>query len=167
MTKKQTPLDRKEYYRVLKVSPEADHDEIKLAYAMAKQNAAGPYLAKLDEAWDVLKDRNKRAAYDAEGLEKTNYFRHPATLLAAIAVLVVVFVTLWLPGIQMRNKKYGPGQELVTVAGRQPFGTVVRFERQHSFPGGVTAPAYLVRMAGTGSEQWLPEIDLQASCAAR
>ncbi len=164
MAKKKTPLDTKGYYRALKVSPEASVDEIRLAYAMAKQNAAGPYLARLEKAYDVLKDRESRAAYDAEGQQRTNYLRNPLTLVACIVVLVAAFALLWLPGIRLRQKTFLTGQELVTISTRAPFGEVLRYKPRHEFANGARGPAYLVRLAATGAERWFPAIDLQVTC---
>jgi len=167
MPKNRTPLDTKGYYRVMRVRPDCSLDEIRLAYAMAKQNATGPYLEKLEEAYETLKDDKKRAAYDAEGLQGVNYLQNPLTLTAAIVVLIVVFIFLWLPDIRLHGKSFQPGQQLSTASTRAPFGSVVRYDPSHTFPNGTRGPAYLVRLADSGIEQWFPAVDLQASCEQR
>jgi curved DNA-binding protein CbpA len=165
MVKKQTPLDKKGYYRLLKVSPETSADEIRLAFAMAKQNAAGPHLQKMEEAYEVLKDKESRAAYDAEGQgQRASYLRNPLTLVACIVVLAASIALLWLPDLRLRQKSFQTGQELVTIGTRAPFGEVVRYNPRHEFANGTSGPAYLVRLAETGAERWFPAIDLQATC---
>jgi curved DNA-binding protein CbpA len=161
---KNTPLDVKGYYRLLKVSRMADIDEIRLSYAMAKQNAEGPYLAKLEKAYETLKIPQTRAKYDAEGIRQTDLLRSPFTLAAAIVVLIGAIVVLWLPEIQMRMKRFEPGQELVSASTRQQFGTVVNYDPAYQFPGGNRGPAYLVRLTDGSQEKWFPAIDLQATC---
>lgn len=165
---KAKPLDPKGHYRALKVSADAEADEIRLAYAMAKQNATGPYLQKIDAAYEVLKNPASREAYDKEGLSKgLDFMKSPITLLAAIAVLAVVIFFLWLPGIQMRSKKFEAGQVLVRKASGREFGKVIRVDPSHPFGAGVTTTGYLVELADGGRQVWLPAIDLQATCEAQ
>ena len=166
MAAKKSP-DPKGYYRILRVSPEASHDEIRLAHAMAMQGLSGPQLRRLEQAYGVLKNPESRAAYDKERLKKEWSFSSPLTLLIAVAVLVIVFMWVWLPGIRMHGKTFRAGQSLVEIRTGRQFGQVVKFESHHSFPEGVNGPGYLVKM-GTGSqERWFPAIDLQATCNAR
>jgi curved DNA-binding protein CbpA len=161
---KKKPLDLKGYYRLLKVSPEAPVDEIRLAYAMVKQEAVGPYLKRLEAAYRILKDPKAREAYDKEGLSTFNPLKSPATLVVSIVLLITIFFWLWLPQINLRRKSFSPGQTLVEMRTGREFGRVVSYESSHAFPGGATSPAYLVRMGETGSERWIPAIDLQATC---
>ena len=52
------------------------------------------------------------------------------------------------------------GQALVSNAGRAPLGEVIREEKGHRFPNGLTGPAYLVR-GEDGAERWYPKADLE------
>jgi curved DNA-binding protein CbpA len=161
------PLDLKGYYRLLKIASDASPDEVRLAYAMAKSTAEGPHLRRIEDAYAVLKDPRKRAAYDKEGQKSFEPLKSPATLAVAAAALIGVFVWLWLPEINLRRKSFRPGQTLVEIRSGRPFGEVVRYEASHSFPGGSSGPAYLVKLGTTGSERWFPAIDLQATCDGR
>lgn len=155
------------YYRALKVSTDASSDDIRLAYAMAKQEVAGPALKRVERAFEVLNDPARRKEYDAEGISKFDPLKSPWTLVAALAVLVGAIALLWIPDIRMRNRRFQAGQTLYGIQTRQEFGTVIRAESAHAFPDGIAAPGYLVRLAGSGEEKWFPAVDLQASAEAR
>lgn len=161
------PLDTKGYYRLLKIAPESSHEDIRLAYAMARTQVEGQSLRRLEEAYKVLKNPKTRAAYDKEGLRQFEPLRSPVTLVAAVVLLIVSFVWLWLPEIQMRRKSFRSGQTLVEIRTGRVFGEVVRYETRHEFPGGMTAPAYLVKLGESGTERWFPAIDLQATVNAQ
>jgi curved DNA-binding protein CbpA len=163
---KPKPLDVKGHYRILKVATDAGVEEIRLATAMAKQNAAGPYLRKIEEAWETLSVAERREAYDRMGLDRPNPLKSPYTLAACVALLIGAFVWLYLPEIRMRSKTFAAGQTLIEVHTGREFGQVLERSTSHLFPQGVRAPAYLVRMAA-GGDRWLPAADLQATCDAR
>ena len=161
------PLDVRGYYKVLKVSPEAPPDEIRLAYAMSRQNAAGPHLARIERAFETLKDAGKRAAYDREGLRRPNPLKSPYALPVCVAVLIIVLGVLYLPGLLRGRRTFRDGQTLLDVRTGREFGVVVRSESAHRFPQGTVAPAYLVRPAAGGQERWYPASDLLASCEGK
>lgn len=158
--------DPKGYYRILRVSPEATHDEIRLAHAMAMQGVSGPHLRRMEQAYGILKSPKSRAAYDKERLRRERPFFSPRTLLIAVAVLVVVFLWLWLPGIRMHGKTFRAGQSLVEIRTGRQFGQVMKYESHHSFPEGMNGPGYLVKVGTGDQERWFPAIDLQATCNA-
>jgi curved DNA-binding protein CbpA len=164
---KRKPLDLKGYYRTLKVSPGVEIDEIRLSYAMVRQNASGPHLKRVEEAFETLKDSTRRAAYDMEGLEGTKIFKQPSTLAAAAALLVLIIAVVYGPGLLRGMKTFKQGQTLVETRTGRPFGVVVQYEDSHQFPQGGSAPAYLVRMAGSAELRWLPSYDLQSICDGR
>ncbi len=69
-------MEYKDYYRVLAVSRDATHDEIKRAYRklarkyhpdVSKEKDAEEQFKRVGEAYEVLKDPEKRAAYDQFG----------------------------------------------------------------------------------------------------
>jgi len=166
--RKAKPLDPKGFYRILKITPEASADEIRLAYAMAKQSAEGPYLQKLHAAYEVLKNPAAREAYDKEGLSQSlDFMRSPLTLVVAVAILAAVLYWMWLPGIRMHGKKFQAGQTLVRTSSGSEFGKVIRVDPSHRFGDSPATTAYLVELAETGKQVWLPAIDLQATCDAR
>jgi len=164
---KKKPLDLKGYYRTLKVRSDASAEEIRLSYAMARQDAAGPFLRKIDEAFDTLRDATRRTAYDRQGLEGRQALKRPSTLAGAMALLAVVVAGVYGPELLRGLKKFRPGQTLVEARTGREFGEVVRFEDSHRFPQGGSAPAYLVRIAGSKDQRWLPAYDVQAVCDGR
>src|SRR5262245_40639890 len=164
---KKKPLDLKGYYKLLKVSVEAGQDEIRLATAIAKQNAAGPYLRRIEEAWGVLSVPKRRQEYDALGHERPNPLKSPWTLVACIAILIGVFLWLYAPEIAMHRKTFSAGQRLMDSRTRQEFGTVVQVDQNHRFPNGEVRVGYLVRTADGGQDRWYPAIDLQSTVIAR
>src|SRR5882672_5249010 len=104
------PLDLKGYYRTLKVSPGAGTDEIRLSYAMVRQNASGPFLKRVEEAFETLKDAERRASYDREGLEGTQVLKKPGTLAGALVVLVATLAIVFVPGLLRGMKTFRQGQ---------------------------------------------------------
>ena len=164
---KKRPLDAKGYYRILKVDPGVGVDEIRLAAAIAKQNAAGPHLKKIDEAYDVLSNTKSREIYDKEGLERPNLLKSPLTLAVCAMILILAILLLWIPTMKLHGKTFTAGQTLVETRTGKEFGTVVRADHDHLFSQGIMAPAYLVRPADGAPERWYPAIDLQRMCDAR
>lgn len=56
-----------DYYEILGVAPEANHQEIAAAYwAQATGEGDSHRIALLNEAYEVLGHQDRRAAYDAE-----------------------------------------------------------------------------------------------------
>ncbi len=161
------PLDVKGFYRIIRVDPEASPDEIRLAYAMAKQNAAGAYLKRIDEAYGALKDPGRRAEYDHQGHARANPLKSPYTLAGSIAALVLVLAVVFVPAMSRRLRSFSAGKALVDARSGRAFGVVVRHEEAHAFPQGGSSPAYLVRLAANGEERWYPARDIQETCEAR
>jgi curved DNA-binding protein CbpA len=161
------PLDIKGYYRLLKVSVDAGPDEIRLATAIAKQNATGPHLKRIDEAWGALSVPRLRQQYDSMGLERPNPLKSPWTLVVCAVILAGIYFWLYAPGIAMRSKTFTVGQMLVDIRTRQEFGIVVQVDQNHRFSNGEVRVGYLVRAASGGSDRWYPAIDLQSTMNAR
>ena len=91
-------MDYKDYYKILGVARDANQDEIKRVYRrlarkfhpdVSKETNAEEKFKEVQEAYEVLKDPEKRAAYDQLG---TSYrsgqeFRRPRTGARASNIL--------------------------------------------------------------------------------
>jgi curved DNA-binding protein CbpA len=83
------PFREQNYYELLEVAPDASYEQLARAYATIKRtfgnHSLGTYslfdagdrselLARLDEAWNTLSDRERRARYDRDVLGLTPTF---------------------------------------------------------------------------------------------
>ena len=172
--------DTKGYYRTLGVPPTATDAEIRLAFVLLKGAEAGsaePGSENLESnndealrAYNFLKNPARRQAYDQT---ETSGFVSPVSVkfkLNDVRLLVAIFVLLagilgfvWVPLYGNRFRSFSAGDRLVNTAGTE-FGRVVQSEEQHSFPGGVTAPAFLIELPGTKELRWFPAMDIKAAC---
>lgn len=164
--------DSKRYYRALQVEPDASEDQIQLAYERLEETSPGQRGAswsQIARAYAVLINPAARRAYDQLERQRPRASHHrrmlnDARLLAVCAVLLVgILGFVWVPLYGSRLRSFSPGDALVTMQG-QPFGTVVKTEERHTFPTGLSAPAYLVAVHGSGDLRWFPMNDLKASC---
>lgn len=73
-------------------------------------------------------------------------------LLAALSVILVA-VIWWQVGWRFRT--FDVGSRLVYQVDGRPAGEVVEYSESHSFPRGVTAPAYRIRLDGNSEARWL------------
>src|SRR5262245_24237800 len=103
------PLDLKGHYRILKVSSEVSSDELRLSYALVRQDATGPLAKRIEEAYETLKDPARKAAYDREGLEGPEPMKSPITLAAAVVALTAVLAVAYGPAYLRSRKSFRPG----------------------------------------------------------
>lgn len=164
--------DSKGYYRLLQVETEATREQIQLAYERLEElppAQRGALWSEITRAYTVLISPAGRRAYDQVETQRLR-IRHRPQLLNDVRVLAVCAVLLvgilgfvWVPLYGSRLRSFSPGDALVTTHG-QPFGTVVKTEERHTFPTGLSAPAYLVAVHGSGDLRWFPMNDVKASC---
>lgn len=159
------------YYRILRVAPDATEEQIQLAYEHLEEMAPerrGASWTEIMRAYMVLMDKAARRAYDALDTAPRKRPRkqllNDARLLAVCVVLIVAIVGfVWVPLYGDRFRTFSPGDRLVTVSGR-PFGTVVKSEERHIFPGASPAPAYLIETEPSRELRWFPAADIKGTC---
>ncbi len=170
--------DSRGYYRSLGVATDAGDDEIRLSYALLKQNfdeaTNDPRWLAAQNAYDILRVPARRREYDAQeargrigkskrGRGASINLHNPKLLAVCCGLLLAVFVLVWVPLYGARFRSFTVGNKLVDLKG-QPFGVVVQAEEMHSFPGGHAGPAYLIELNDSRLLQWYPALDLQGTC---
>lgn len=164
------------YYRTLRVSTDAGDDEIRLSYALLKQNfdegSRDPRWLAAQKAYDVLRVPARRREYDTQqsrrgggGMKldiKLN-LNSPKLLATCCGLLLAIFVLIWYPLYGARFRSFTAGDHLVDLKG-QEFGTVVQVEEMHTFPTGAAGPGYLIEKSDTRQLQWIPALDVQGAC---
>ncbi|HET6372156.1 MAG TPA: hypothetical protein VFG76_02540, partial [Candidatus Polarisedimenticolia bacterium] len=94
----------------------------------------------------------------------TSRLNDPRLLAACVTLFIGILAFVWLPLYGSRFKTFETGDRLLDRSGFS-FGVIVQSEEQHTFEGGVVAPAYLVKTAATGELRWFPMGDIQATCS--
>jgi len=164
--------DSQRFYKALGVQPDATPEQIQLAFEALEESTpqAAPAWQRISRAYEVLKHPESRRLYDRVETKPEVVRRRLFTfslndvrLLVVCGVLLVgILGFVWVPLYGSRLRSFSPGDALVTVKG-DPFGTVVRSEDIHRFPGGSTSAAYLIQL-GSGELRWYPMNDIKASC---
>lgn len=168
MAAKNDPLG---YYAALNVSPGATHHEIRLGYKFIKEarreGKRSIDVRKVQEAYDVLSDPKRRAAYDRGDIHRDAWWRSlrwiPHGLIAGVVLFVVLAFQVWsVHGDKIRGvfQHFEPGAELVAIESREPLGTVIEYRRNHQFPNGKSRNAYQVRPADGTAPRWYPATDI-------
>ncbi|HET9480841.1 MAG TPA: DnaJ domain-containing protein [Candidatus Polarisedimenticolia bacterium] len=166
--------DSQGFYRLLGLDATATEEQIQLAYeALAEKpdQARGCTLGALSRAYSVLMDPASRRLYDRRQARQPQRPRRRVSLklddkrllAACIVLLLGILVFVWVPLYGSWFRSFSAGDRLVERNG-SAFGLVVKTEDSHQFPGGATAPAYLVELSTTGEMRWYPASDLQAIC---
>jgi hypothetical protein len=164
--------DSKGYYRLLQVETGATREQIQLAYERLEEMSPaqrGGGWSEITRAYSVLINPAARRAYDQVETQRLRVRRRPQVLndvrllVACVVLLVGILGFVWVPLYGSRLRSFSPGDALVTRHG-SPFGTVVKTEERHTFPTGLSAPAYLVAVHGSGDLRWFPMNDVKASC---
>lgn len=169
--------DRSGYYAVLNVHPEASQQEIRLAYGFLKQafkdGRKGLPIAKIQAAYETLRDRGRREAYDVGGDpslagEPKKSRLHSVPLLVTLLVIFAGIVAFAVgPVIKAHFTTFGPGDELYWTRTGKPLGTVVSYDKDHEFEGAAVGPAYQIETGPGQDPVWLPARDLDRNCGAR
>lgn len=164
--------DSKGFYRTLMLEQDASEEQIQLAYEMLCEMAASqPHISrgKVERAYSVLINKSSRAAYDRLELTPVKVKRQwirlddKRVLAACVVLLVAVLGLVWVPLYGSRLRSFEAGDQLVDLTGHA-FGVVVESQDRHPFPGGESAPAYLVELSSNRELRWYPASDLQAAC---
>ena len=161
------------YYEILNLDSNADLEEIKLSYQLLKQSyrerRARLDIGKIRAAYDTLHRADARRAYDLrrhQTLGRTAArLRLPGVLALLLILLGVVLGVIFGPTVKIEMTRYRPGDALILREDGSPFGTVLRFEKEHVFFNNARAEAYLVEMPGDGAFIWYPVGDLNRICS--
>ncbi len=122
-----------DYYEVLQVSPRAEADVVRAAYRTLARKYHPDHggdarrMIALNDAWDVLGDPDRRAAYDAS---RTGADSRPASTAPTPAAATPAAATP--PGTGAQPEAEAPRQTDATHAGPppgHPSGTVLDFGR--------------------------------------
>ena len=163
------------YYAALKVSHDAEDDEIRLAYEMVKVARAqqGRKVPKeIQAAYDVLGDKEKRAAYGkkrarAESKLNVNVNLNSVPLLLTLLIVFVGVIAFTLgPIIMAQFVSFDEGDSLYWKQSLKPLGVVRGYKAEHLFDDGVRGPAYHIEHT-SGSTAWYAAGDLQRHCGRR
>ena len=128
------PFREQNFYELLEISPDASPDHVAKAYALAKRHFGGAslgsyslfdsaerteILARLEEAWRTLSDRDRRARYDRDVLGRVtevdaavNVRPAPIPSTSAGPALTITDVT----GAALRARRESIGVPLQEIA---------------------------------------------------
>ena len=163
--------DPKGYYAALNLSPDATAAEILLAYNFIKQSYHEERrqmdIGRVRAAYEVLSDPRARRSYDkatAAGGSGPAWMKSiswskllvPLLVVAAVALLVIVG-----PSLRAQLRSFDPGDEIYWVENGESLGKVLKFDREHHFPTGATAPAFEILPASGEDPVWYPARDLK------
>lgn len=168
--------DSQGFYRTLGVPIDASREEIQRAYERLEEMPPGLRsctMGQLSRAYSVLMDEACRRSYDQIEMaprqtivrrkRRKSLLADPRVLVACIVLLVGILTFVWYPLYGGRLRSFSPGDRLVDLQGAS-FGVLVEIDETHRFPGGITAPAYLVEMSSSKELRWFPADDIKISC---
>ena len=171
------------HYDVLEVSRSATRVEIERCYLDKKRGGqlSGPELWALERAYSTLCDPNQKRRYDSDldsgalalkqpppkpgeapptassgrapAARKWN-LNQPRLLAAALVAFALAFAFVLWPYLGWRLQSFAVGTDLITATDQKPYGQVLEYRSDHAFPGGITAPAYRLRLP-SGAEAWV------------
>jgi curved DNA-binding protein CbpA len=173
------PKSVQEYAALLGVSPKASREEISLAFALKKhegRTGGGPSERELRDAFQALTNPEVRARLEQGGRAAApNSLRSaapmararvstPFLLVALLGVLAgaVGFFVWPIYGHHLRS--FQAHDRLVETRTGKPYGTVLEVSDHHTFRNGRKGPAYRLRLAENGAEEWLPATDVKFLC---
>lgn len=168
-------MDRRDprgYYQTLNIEPGGPVEEVELAYRLLKarylKHRESQGIRKIQEAYETLRDPERRQAYDAIGRPRRAAggkarMGKPRMLGLLLAVLFTVVAIVYGPTLKANLTSYDPGDILYLRTNKLYFGTIMRYEKEHLFYNGASAPAYLIEDASGGS-LWYPARDLTRIC---
>ena len=166
------------YYRILRVSPGASRQEIRLAYIFLKDAYRGGQksldITRIRLAHKTLSDLKLRRQYDAGPAPRFRLLSRPGggsrlnsgALLVGLAV-VFLGVLVFAFDLQAHFVTFEAGSDLYWKKTSQPLGTVIEYSEEHQFEDGRTTSAYRIELDPGGEPAWLPALDLHRNCAAR
>lgn len=163
--------DRKGYYAILNVSPDASQQEIRLAYELLKQarkrGRRNLDMDKIQSAYETLSDSEQREIYDRGGSSRPDGKSRLHSVPLLVTLTLVFFGVLAFavgPIITAHFTTFEAGDELYWKRTKKPLGTVLAYEPRHEFESGATMPAYQIEVSSGQDPVWFSARDLNRNC---
>jgi curved DNA-binding protein CbpA len=167
--------DPKGYYAVLNISPEASHQEIRLAYSFLKQaykdGKKNLNIGLIQAAYETLSDSEQRDLYDKGGASSRSGGRsrlHSVPLLVTLLVVLLGVLAFAVgPVMKAHFTTFDAGAELYWKRTGKPVGVVLAYDPAHEFESGAATPAYQVEIRSGAEPVWFSAWDLNRNCERR
>lgn len=153
------------YWSVLELPPGASLEQIDTQYYVLieklPENPTEEEERRFEEirrAYSVL--RRACATRESKGLRGISAaFAARAGLVLGAGLLVggILLLAFNYKALSVRLTEVPAGTELRVMDSKTVWGTVLEFQRNHTFAAGNPGPAYRVRLAETGEEIWVGE----------
>jgi curved DNA-binding protein CbpA len=139
-------LDRRGYYAVLNISPEASRQEIRLAYEFLKQAYKDGRkilnIGKIQSAYETLSDGRQRDLYDRGGSSRPGGGSRLQSVPLLVTLLLIFLGVLAFavgPVIKSHFTTFDAGDELYWKRTGKPLGVVLAYDARHESDSGVAA----------------------------
>jgi len=163
--------DPRGYYAILRISPDASQQEIRLAYEFQKQaykdGRKDLKIGQIQAAYETLSDTERREIYDRGGSSRPDGKSrlHSVPLLVTLTLVFLGVLAFAVgPIIMAHFTTFEAGDELYWKRTKKPFGTVLAYDPQHEFETGAAMPAYQIEISSDQDPAWFPARDLNRNC---
>ena len=153
------------YWSMLGLQPGTTLDQLETHYYLLVEKAPKnpteddqKRLHDLHHAYGVLKRAIESRAKAGALARMDSFVRRRIALVSTVLVAgCVALVALNWTAIQTATRQYESGDVVRVRGSAEPFGTIESFVDQHRFENGKSAPAYVIRKAGTNETVYVQE----------